>query len=418
MPSLLLKRSFFPIWIGQAVAGTGGSFATFVQSWLMYELTGSKLAMGSLWLVFMLPGILVQLVSGPYLDRWEPKRVMIAVQWSRAAIFLLPFGMLTMDALEAWHLYLTTVVTGMTEHLFRPAGMAYVAGAFPAEKLARVNSILEGTMQLTLLTGPALAGWVLAESEGDSLPVLAALIAMMAGSGASLLLLPRTERGKNKKKETWLRQLAEGFRFFRLSPLFLWTGLLMTAVNFCAGAFLPMVLPFVTERLGGSSAEYGLYMAAYPLGFMLGTLYTGWAGEPSDRRRLMLGGLLVQGGFMVLIAWTRSFPVALMLETGIGVCAALFTVQNTTLYQRHVPAELRGRVFVLRMLIARIGFPLGALFAGGFAEWMGLPLLFTLLGGIVLAASASAWLSPVYRELNRVVLRDVAKDGSQVSRAN
>lgn len=54
----------------------------------------------------------------------------------------------------------------------------------------------------------------------------------------------------------------------------------MTAVNFCAGAFLPMILPFVTERLGGSSAEYGLYMAAYPLGFMLGPFTPGGSGNP------------------------------------------------------------------------------------------------------------------------------------------
>lgn len=137
MHSFFFTRPFLPIWIGQAAAGMGGSFATFVQSWLMYELTGSKLAMGSLWLVFMLPGVLVQLVSGPCLDRWDPKRVMIAVQWSRAAIFLLPFGMLALDALEVWHLCLTTIVAGMTEQLFRPAGMAYVAGTFPGEKLAR-----------------------------------------------------------------------------------------------------------------------------------------------------------------------------------------------------------------------------------------------------------------------------------------
>lgn len=202
----------------------GGSFATFVQSWLMYELTGSKLAMGSLWLVFMLPGVLVKLVSGPCLDRWDPKRLMIAVQWSRAAIFLLPFGMLALHALEVWHLCLTTIVAGMTEQLFRPDGMAYVAGTFPGEKMARVNSLLEGTMQLTQLTGPALAGWALAEAEGDSLPVLAALVAMTAGSGAAPLPLPRAEGGVRRKKAGWLGQLIEEFRFFRLSPLFCGPG--------------------------------------------------------------------------------------------------------------------------------------------------------------------------------------------------
>lgn len=183
----------------------------------------------------------------------------------------------------------------------------------------------------------------------------------------------------------------------------------MTAVNFCAGAFLPMILPFVTERLGGSSAEYGLYMAAYPLGFMLGALYTGWIGEPSDRRRRMLGALFFQGGFMCLPAWTRSFPVALVPETGVGVCAPCLPFRTPPL-----PADLRGRVFALRMLIARSGFPLGALFAGGFAEWMGLSLLFTLLGGIVLTAAASAWFSPVYRELNRAAMRNSEEGARRV----
>lgn len=93
---------------------------------------------------------------------------------------------------------------------------------------------------------------------------------------------------------------------------------------------------------------------------------------------------------------------------------ALFTVQNTPFYRRHVPAELRGRVFALRMLIARSGFPLGALFAGGFAEWMGLSLLFTLLGGIVLTAAASAWFSPVYRELNRAAMRNSEEGARRV----
>ena len=151
-----------------------------------------------------------------------------------------------------------------------------------------------------------------------------------------------------------------------------------------------MILPFVTERLGGSSAEYGLYMAAYPLGFMLGALYTGWIGEPSDRRRRMLGALFFQGGFMCLFAWTRSFPVALVPETGVGVCAALFTVQNPPFTGGSARKSLRP---------AHVDRPVR------FSPWVRcLPrdlrngwafrFLFTLLGGIVLTAAASAWFSP------------------------
>lgn len=75
------------------------------------------------------------------------------------------------------------------------------------------------------------------EGGGDSLPVLAALVAMTAGSGAAPLPLPRAEGGVRRKKAGWLGQLIEGFRFFRLSPLFLWTGLLMTRSTSAPGRF-------------------------------------------------------------------------------------------------------------------------------------------------------------------------------------
>src|SRR5690606_39947214 len=119
-------------------------------------------------------------------------------------------------------------------------------------------------------------------------------------TGVQTCALPIWRSGE--KKSRLVGAVDRGIPLFPAVSPFLWTGLLMTAVNFCAGAFLPMILPFVTERLGGSSAEYGLYMAAYPLGFMLGALYTGWIGEPSDRRRRMLGALFFQGGCMVLPA--------------------------------------------------------------------------------------------------------------------
>src|SRR5690606_38764831 len=85
--------------------------------------------------------------------------------------------------------------------------------------------------------GTGAGGMDVGEGGGDSLPVLAALVAMTAGSGAAPLPLPRAEGGVRRKKAGWLGQLIEGFRFFRLSPLFLWTGLLMTRSTSAPGRF-------------------------------------------------------------------------------------------------------------------------------------------------------------------------------------
>jgi MFS family permease len=69
MKELINKRPFLLIWSGLAVSALGGTFSVFVISWLVYHLTGSKIAMGSIWAAYFVPSLLTQLLSGPYLDR-------------------------------------------------------------------------------------------------------------------------------------------------------------------------------------------------------------------------------------------------------------------------------------------------------------------------------------------------------------
>ncbi len=113
---LFNNRKFVFLWMAQAASGLGSTFSTFVLSWLVYKLTGSKVAMGSVWVAFMLPNIIIQMFAGPFLDRWERKKVMIFSEWFRASAFLLPIILYPMGQLETWHLYLVSVATVMLNH--------------------------------------------------------------------------------------------------------------------------------------------------------------------------------------------------------------------------------------------------------------------------------------------------------------
>ena len=102
MKELFTDRKFVFLWLAQAASGLGSTFATFAVSWLVYEMTGSKMAMGRIWITFMLPNIVIQMFAGPYLDRWDRKKVMIFSEWFRAVIFLIPAILLPLDVLESW----------------------------------------------------------------------------------------------------------------------------------------------------------------------------------------------------------------------------------------------------------------------------------------------------------------------------
>jgi MFS family permease len=177
-------------------------------------------------------------------------------------------------------------------------------------------------------------------------------------------------------------------------------GLLLMVFNFSSGAAIPMFLPYVTEILDGTPFQYGLFTSSFSLGMILASIWTGMSKEPQNRRKVMLGATMVSGIFMALLGWVSTFPLAVFYVVISGFCMILFNVNNTTLYLKKVPDELRGRVFAVRIFLARAGMPVGAFMGGAFAEAWGIPVLFVFTGGIVILVSDVAFLAPIFKNLN------------------
>lgn len=404
MKELFLDRKFVFLWLAQAASGLGSTFATFAISWLVYDMTGSKMAMGSIWLTFMLPNIIIQMFAGPYLDRWDRKKVMIFSEWFRGAVFLLPAILLPMGVLEAWHLYVVSIAVGLAQPLFYPASMAYVADILPKDKLTKGNSILEGTGQLMTLLGPTLGGIMISAFSVEL--VLFILIIALGVSGMLLMMNPSSKKQRVEQKESWFIQFKEGLQFYRVYPVLFWVGIMMMIINFSSGAAQPMFLPYITDELGGTAFQYGLFTSAFSLGMVGGSLLTGLLKEPKNRKRVMLGSLFIDGLLFIGLAWTSYYWLALVFSFGQGLFAIIFNINNTTLYQRRVPEHLRGRVFSVRILLSQAGIPFGAALGGMFAEAFSIPLLFAVLGMIIIFTNLICWRQPIFEKLNDHVVED------------
>ena len=399
MKELIQNRRFLLVWLAQTASGLGGIFAMFIEAWLVYSITGSKMAMSGLFIAYMFSSLIVQLWAGPYLDRWDRRLVMALTQWSRAAGYLVPTVMYLLDSLALWHLYLVVLIGGAADPLFRSSSMAYLPDLLPEKRLVKGNAVLEGTLNAMALVGPPLAGmalgWVGAEM------ILSALVSLLALSGGLLLLLPGSRPNADDRKQPWINQFKEGLGFFKMHPMLLGLGLLIMVGNFAYGTIEPMFLPYVSEVLHGTPLQFGLLTSAFSLGMLSGSLWMSLREEPRNRRLYMFSANGVAGLTIFAMGAVHLFSVALLLAFVSGVCAIIFNVLNTTLYQRFVPKKMRGRVFTVRSLMAQSAIPLGAFLGGGFAELWGLPLLFLTAGGAVILVTVVAWFHPVFRQLNQ-----------------
>ncbi|TFB21379.1 MFS transporter [Filobacillus milosensis] len=393
MKPLWKNRSFTSVWIGNGASELAGAFGTFCNSILVYQLTGSTLALGSMWILYYVPSLILQLVIGPYIDRWSRKWIMILTQWTRAGIFLLPLFALFFGQLEVWHIYTVQVVIGLITPLYIPANQAITPTIVKKDQLQTANGYLEGTMRLMMFVAPLTAGLVI-EYIGVEWTLM--MISSLLSVSGLLLLQVKERRGPRQIRKPWVKEFLEGTTYFFTQKIIVWLGVFLAFVQFGVGVTMVVTLPYITEVLSGSELHYGLFMAGFPAGYVIGSLLVGKI-KISSRRILMLGSLFIGGLTFVALGFNHSIGLAIITEMIGGVMIAFFSIHNITILQKVVPDHLMGKVVSVRMLIVRGAIPLGVLAGGILSEIYGIRPLYFLIGSVICLTSLIGILVPYFK---------------------
>jgi predicted MFS family arabinose efflux permease len=144
----------------------------------------------------------------------------------------------------------------------------------------------------------------------------------------------------------------------------------------------------------------GMLMAAPGVGAVIAVLILASLANRLRRQGLFLvASIVVLGFFLIVFSQLKSLPLALISLVAAGSFQMFFLASTATMLQLIVPDELRGRVMSLYMLDRGI-MPVGALFAGATAHFIGAPLTVATMGGIVIVlALLVAWWVPALRTL-------------------
>lgn len=391
--SILRNRSFVSVWLGNGISELGGAFGTFCNSILIYQLTGSTLALGSMWLLYFIPSLILQLFIGPFIDRWSRKWVMIFSQWTRGLIFIIPLIALVTGSLAPWHIYLVQIVVGLITPLYVPANQAITPTIVLREHLQTANAYIDGTVRLMTFLAP-ITGGIVIEYIGVK-PTLTLVSFLLLCSGLTLLFI-QENKNVHGVRNSWLKEFVEGITFFFKQPIVVWLGVFLAFVQFGVGVTMVTTLPYITQELNGSYAEYGYFMAGFPIGYIIGAMLVGKI-EYKSRRTLMLGALFIGGLTFIALCFNQSIVFGITTEILGGIVMAFFSVHNTTICQKTVPNHLMGKVFSVRLLIIRGAMPLGVLVGGFLSEIWGIRPLYLLIGSIICIVSLLGIVLPYFK---------------------
>jgi len=376
--------------MGQIVSVTGSQMQFVAINWHVYQLTKSAFALGLVGLFRALPIIFCSLAGGVVADAFDRKRLMVLTQTAMlASAALLTAG--TLAGMESvWPIYILSAIASAATAFDIPARQALMPTLVPPEDFPNAVSLGIIVFNVATIAGPAIAGFVLAESGPaiiygvnalSFLAVIAALIAMRSSGKPDLL----TER----KDALSFAALKEGLKFVWQTPIIVQTMTLDFAATFFASATLLLPI-FAQERLHVGARGYGFLAAAPAIGSVLTALVMARLGTFQRQGRLVVYSVAVFGVATAAFGVSKVYWFSLLMLAVTGASDTVSTVLRQTIRQLVTPNHLRGRMTSINMMFFMGGPQLGELEAGLVAAVVGAPWSVVIGGAGSLISAAIA----------------------------
>ena len=377
--------------MGLIVSVTGSQMQFVAINWHVYQLTGSAFALGLVGLFRALPIICSSLPGGVVADAFDRKRLMLLTQTAMlVSAALLAAGTLAGMA-SVWPIYILSAIASAASAFEVPARQAMLPTLVPPEDFPNAVSLGIIVFNVATIAGPAIAGFILAESGPaiiyginalSFLAVMAALIAMRSSGKPDL----QTER----KDALSFAALKEGLKFVWHTPIIVQTMTLDFAATFFASATL--LLPIsATEQLHVGARGYGFLAAAPAIGSVLTALVMARLGTFQRQGRLVVYSVAVFGVATAAFGVSTVYWFSLLMLAVTGASDTVSTVLRQTIRQLVTPDKLRGRMTSINMMFFMGGPQLGELEAGVVASVVGAPWSVVIGGaGSLIAAGVAA----------------------------
>lgn len=381
--SLLRIQDFRRLWTAQVVSDFGDSLTLFTLLFLVQRLTGDETAVATVLIASALPTLVVGLVAGVWVDRWNLKRVMVVSDLVRAGLVLC-----LLFVQSTWMLYLIVFLVAATGTFFRPARQALLPRVVSGRQLLSANSLNEVTRVVAYTSGTAVSG-LLVGMAGAFAPVFvidAATFLVSASMVARVATGADPTPGGEQVAAGVLSELVEGLRVMIGSRWL--SGVLVGAAlaMFGLGAVNGLIVPFVVGEIGLSESWFGLLEGAQALGVVVAGTLTAVLSARFRPSNLISGGLVTLGVLVAGFSLATGVVGLTLLMLAVGLAVAPVQASASTILQREAPSRLLGRA-ASALSAGTTGAQVGSLaIAGALASVLGVRTVFAVAGAVVVLA--------------------------------
>ena len=319
----------------------------------------------------VLPIVLLGPLGGLLADRHNRRRLMLGSDLVRGCLMVC----LAITAVATLPLWLTPVLAALATAAAaaQPSCVSITTVRLvPARELTAANATRAAIGQAAIVVGPAIGGLLLLVAS----PALGFLLnaVTFAVSAAATASIPQGEAFApvlriESEGTGVLSELHAGLSALRSEP---GATKLLAADAICSVVYgaLTVLLVSVAARIGDPGGGYGLFLAVFGLGGLVGAVIASRSHGPWQRTLTV--ALLAVALPLPLFGMVDSLAAGLVLALVTGGGGVVAEIVGETVLARVLPEEVLGRAFGILVPASLSGIVLGSLMAGPLEALFGL----------------------------------------------
>ncbi len=438
---LLANRPLVRLLTGEFISGIGDWLYIVAIFVVIYSDTGSAALVGAFGAVRLLPYVLLSVPAGFIADRFDRRLVLLVSDLYRGSLMVV-MAIVVLANGPTLALVVLAILAACGSAFFYPAMGAYLpALAHDERQLGPANSAWATIQNITFILGPAIAGLILAVGNvstafilnAASFIVIAVILWTLPPSiardakGATEAPAAETESPSAAVDATGgadahptggtgtpaaTATVAPATPKLPMRPL-AGLGVVMLVGGFLGGGIQTITVVLAIDVLHAGEQANGYLNAAIGIGGLLGGIA---AGALVLRRTLgmpLIVGAIITGVGCVALGLSTALPLALVAIAVLSAGALVIDIVMTTVFQRLVPDELRGRGTGVLMAASTLTGAVGAFLTpvlvtsvGSFETFATLGVLTvvsTFVGLAMIGGAADRVASPFEATIGRVI---------------
>jgi MFS family permease len=375
--TLWRNRNFMLVWLGSTIAHFGMQMYIITVPLLIYELSKSALAMSMMRAIDFFPNIIIGIIAGVFVDRFNRRKMMIWTSFIQVVSISGMVILLHTNSIEVWHLYILGFLIASAGYTFGNAHHSVLPQIVAKEQLTSANAKLSFVSTMIQMVGPGLAGAILVVFSYTSALMIYMLCLIINFFCVQLFQLNSPEK-QTKKHNTILNDIKEGINELFGNKTLLTPTLAILFVNFAASLVIGVLIFYIKDDLGATSTEVGLVFSISAVGGLIGASIVSKLRKRYGRGNIYTFCLLFDTLSMILLLMAPSWW-AIGISLAIRTCST--TVSNIvyfTIRQEFTPNHLLGRVAGTSSMLMKLTLPFGLFIAGIWAEFFPIRILFAI----------------------------------------